>query len=356
MQKGKAPPLRCERTGWSFPFSAAGVPEPFPGLWLEPAQAGAAPPLTREVRQARVTAAERVDVGLNKVFSDKWAILLYVAPALVLVLGLIYIPIVLTGYYGLMQWDGIGAMRFIGLDNYIKLVQDSIFWHSAKNSLLLAVFSTVALGAYLVTALVLTEKIKGADFFRKVYVLPLLLSSVAIAQLWMRVYHPSLGVLNSFLISLGVRNPPLWLADTNLVLYSIFVPILWQYAGFYILIYFAALKGVPVELIEAARIDGASSLQIAWRIKVPLIMNVIKATIVLAIVGSLKYFDIIYVMTGGGPNRASEVLASYMYGKAFKEFNFGYGSAIGFALLTICIIATVVIRRVTGSNDDLEIS
>lgn len=303
-----------------------------------------------------VTAGERVEGVLNKVFSDKWAILFYVAPALVLLIGLIYVPIVLTGYYGLMKWDGIGTMRFIGLTNYVNLLQDSVFWHSAKNSLLLAVFSTAALAGYLVTALVLTEKIKGADFFRKVYVLPLLMSSVAIAQLWMRVYHPSLGILNSLLMAVGVDWPPLWLADPNLVLYSIFVPILWQYAGFYILIYFAALKGVPVEIIEAARIDGATPLQIAWRIKVPLVSNVIKSTVVLAVVGSLKYFDIIYVMTGGGPNRASEVLASYMYGKAFKEFNFGYGSAIGFALLSICLIATVVIRRVTVNDENLGVS
>lgn len=291
---------------------------------------------------------------MNKVFSDRWAILLYIAPALVLVLGLIYIPIVFTGYYGLTEWTGIGEMRFIGLDNYMNLLKDNVFWHSAKNSALLAVFSTAALGGYLLTALVLTEKIKGADFFRKVYVLPLLLSTVAIAQLWTRVYHPRLGILNSFLTAIGVDRPPLWLADTNIVLYAIFIPILWQYAGFYILIYFAALKGVPQELVEAARIDGASAVQIAWRIKVPLIMNVIKATIVLAVVGSLKYFDLIYVMTGGGPNRASEVLASYMYGKAFREFNFGYGSAIGFALLVIALLATFVIRKVTAASDDLE--
>lgn len=292
---------------------------------------------------------------MNKVFSNPWAILLYISPALVLVLGLIYIPIAFTGYYGLTEWDGIGPMRFIGLENYRSLFEDSVFWRAAKNSVLLAVFSTLALGGHLVTALVLTERIKGADFFRKVYVLPLLLSTVAIAQLWSRVYHPRLGILNTFLLTTGlVDRPPLWLADPNLVLYSIFVPILWQYAGFYILIYFAALKGVPSELIEAARIDGASPWQIALFVKVPLITNVIKATIVLAVVGSLKYFDLIYVMTGGGPNQASEVLASYMYRKAFREFNFGYGSAIGFALLVIALAATFVIRRLTRVEPGAE--
>ena len=288
-------------------------------------------------------------------FSNPWVIPLYISPALVLVLGLIYIPIAFTGYYGLMEWDGIGQMRFVGLENYRNLLGDSIFWRAAKNSVLLAVFSTLALGGYLATALVLTERIKGADFFRKVYVLPLLLSTVAIAQLWSRVYHPRLGILNTFLLATGiVDRPPLWLADPNLVVYSIFVPILWQYAGFYILIYFAALKGVPNELMEAARIDGASPWQIALFVKVPLIMNVIKATVVLAVVGSLKYFDLIYVMTGGGPNQASEVLASYMYRKAFREFNFGYGSAIGFALLLMALAATFVIRRLTRAGADAE--
>lgn len=137
-------------------------------------------------------------------------------------------------------------------------------------------------------------------------------------------------------------------------MYSIFIPILWQYAGFYILIYFAALKGVPNELLEAARIDGASAWQAALFVKVPLIMNVIKATVVLAVVGSLKYFDLIYVMTGGGPNQASEVMASYMYRKAFREFNFGYGSAIGFALLVIALAAAFFIRRLTRADASAE--
>ncbi|HLT57556.1 MAG TPA: sugar ABC transporter permease [Limnochordales bacterium] len=292
---------------------------------------------------------------MNKVFANPWAILLYISPALVLVLGLIYIPIAFTGYYGFMEWDGIGEMRFIGLDNYRRLLVDPIFWRAVKNSVLLAVFSTAALAGYLATALVLTERIKGADFFRKVYALPLLLSTVAIAQLWSRVYHPRLGILNNFLMAVGlVERPVLWLADTNLVLYSIFIPILWQYAGFYILIYFAALKGVPNELLEAARIDGASAWQAALFVKVPLIMNVIKATVVLAVVGSLKYFDLIYVMTGGGPNQASEVMASYMYRKAFREFNFGYGSAIGFALLVIALAAAFFIRRLTRADASAE--
>ncbi|MEN1967777.1 sugar ABC transporter permease [Lentibacillus sp. N15] len=291
---------------------------------------------------------------MNKVMSNKLMIALYVLPALLLIGVLIFIPLILSGYYGLMKWNGIGAMEFIGLENYIKAIQDAKFWDSAWHSLLLAIFSTLSLVIYLAISLILTSKIKGSDILRKIYLIPMLLSSVAIAQLWIKVFNPANGILNSILMSIGIDNPPAWLAEPKFVLFAIFVPILWQYAGFYILIYYAALKNIPNSLIEAAKIDGASAFQIAYKIKVPLIMGIIKVTIVLAIVGSLKYFDLIYVMTGGGPNGASEVMASYMYKLAFSNNNFGYGSAIGFLLLIITLIVTVIVRKLTASDEEVQ--
>ena len=233
---------------------------------------------------------------MNKVMSNKWVIAMYILPALLLVSVLIFIPLILTGYYGLMDWDGIGDMKFIGLENYINAIQDAKFWDSAWHSILLAIFSTLSLVIYLVISLILASKIKGANLLRKIYLIPMLLSSVAIAQLWIKVFNPSNGILNTILVWFGVENPPLWLSDTSIVLYAIFIPILWQYAGFYILIYYAALKNIPESLIEAAKIDGATPWQIALKIKLPLIMGVVKVTIVLAIVGSLKYFDLIYII------------------------------------------------------------
>lgn len=289
---------------------------------------------------------------MNKVMSNKKVIAMYIAPALFLVLALIYVPIVQTGYFGLMKWNGIGDMEFIGLKNYSHLINDPLFWKSALHSFLLAVFSALSLICYLFISIILAGKIRGANLLRKIYLIPMLLASVAIAQLWLKIYHPTNGILNTILISLGVDNPPAWLAESNLALYAIIVPIIWQYAGFYILIYYAALKNIPESLIEAARIDGATPLQIALKIKLPLIMNVIKVTIVLAVVGSLKYFDLIYVMTDGGPNGSSEVMASYMYHKAFKGFDFGYGSAIGFFLLVICLVVTFIISKLTETKND----
>lgn len=286
--------------------------------------------------------------------SNKLHIALYIAPALLLISVLIFIPLILSGYYGLMDWDGIGEKTFIGMENYINGIQDSKFWDSAYHSFLLAVFSTLSLAVYLTVSIILASKIKGADLLRKIYLIPMLLSSVAIAQLWIKVYNPSSGILNTVLRSIGIENPPNWLADPTIVLFAIFIPILWQYAGFYILIYYAALKNIPESMIEAARIDGATPFQIATRIKLPLIKEVISVTIVLAIVGSLKYFDLIYVMTAGGPNGASEVMASYMYKLAFESYNFGYGSAIGFLLLIITIIVTLIIRKVTETKDRIE--
>ncbi|WP_371017208.1 carbohydrate ABC transporter permease [Pseudalkalibacillus sp. JSM 102089] len=291
---------------------------------------------------------------MNKVMSNKFVIALYVLPSLLLIGLLIFIPLLLSGYYGLMDWDGISAMKFIGMDNYINVIQEDKFWDSALHSFLLALFSTLSLIIYLAISLILVSKIKGADLLRKIYLIPMLLSSVAIAQLWIKVYNPNNGILNSILIGIGIDNPPSWLAEPSLVLYAIFIPILWQYAGFYILIYYAALKNIPDSIIEAARIDGASALQIAYKIKLPLIMGVVKVTVVLAIVGSLKYFDLIYVMTGGGPNGASEVMASYMYKLAFSNYEFGYGSAVGFMLLLITLIVTLIIRKLTESDENIQ--
>ncbi|RED36862.1 carbohydrate ABC transporter permease [Paenibacillus sp. VMFN-D1] len=293
---------------------------------------------------------------MDKMMSNKKIIALYVLPSLLLIMAIIYIPIVLTGYYGLMKWDGVSSMSFIGMENYANLMKDSAFWNSVYHSLLFAVLSTVSLAVYMIVALILAGNIKGAGLLRKIYLIPMLLSSVAIAQLWLKIYHPTNGILNTFLVSLGVEDPPAWLSDPKLVLYALFIPILWQYAGFYILIYYAALKNIPASLIEAARIDGANPWQIALRIKLPLVSEVVKVTIVLAVVGSLKYFDLIYVMTDGGPNGASEVMASYMYQKAFRGFDFGYGSAIGFFLLIICMVATWAIRKATASKDTIQYS
>lgn len=288
---------------------------------------------------------------MKSVMSNKFVITLYVLPALLLILLLIYIPIILTGYYGLMDWNGIGKMQFIGLENYAELIQDKKFWQSTWHSLLLGIFSTVSLVGYLILSLILASKIKGANVLRKIYLIPMLLSSVAIGQLWAKIFDPTNGMINRLLVLVGVENPPLWLADANIVLFALFIPIVWQYAGFYIIIFYAALKNVPEELIEAAKIDGASPIQIAYKIKVPLIAGVIKVMVILAIVGSLKYFDLIFVLTGGGPNGASEVMASYMYTEAFSKYNFGYGSAIGFGLLVICLVMTWLIQKLLSSKE-----
>lgn len=291
---------------------------------------------------------------MNKIMSNKWNIIIYTLPAMLLIGIFIFIPLILSGYYGLMKWDGIGKMDFIGLENYINALKDGKFWSSVWHSAILAIFSTIALAIYLGIALILASKIKGANFLRKIYLIPMLLSSVAIAQLWIKVFNPSNGMLNYILLKIGVQSPPEWLANPKIVLFAIIIPILWQYAGFYILIYYAALKDVPESIIEAARIDGASPIEIAFKIKLPLISSVVKVTIVLAIVGSLKYFDLIYVMTGGGPNGASEVMASYMYKLAFSSNNFGYGSAIGFLLLIITLIVTYIVRKLSTVKEEVQ--
>ena len=188
---------------------------------------------------------------MNRLKASKLDLLIYVGPALLLLLGIVYIPIIQTGYFGLMEWNGIGRKTFVGLENYIALLKDLKFWNSAYHSLILAVASIISLIFYLTISFILASRIKGANLLRKIYLIPMLLASVAIAQLWMKIYNPSNGMLNMFLMKLGFENPPAWLGDANLALYAIILPTIWQYAGFYILIYYAALKNVPESLVEA---------------------------------------------------------------------------------------------------------
>jgi len=147
---------------------------------------------------------------MKNVMSNKSVIALYTLPALLLILVLIYIPIALSGYYGLMDWDGIGEMNFIGLENYVNLVQDKAFWSSTWHSFLLAIFSTASLFLYLAISLILASNIAGSDLLRKIYLIPMLLSSVAIAQLWMKIFDPTNGMTNKLLEFFGVENTPIW--------------------------------------------------------------------------------------------------------------------------------------------------
>lgn len=277
-------------------------------------------------------------------FKSALTIGLFVAPALIVYSIYVIYPILTTLMYSFYDWDGMGAGVFIGLQNYIDLFKDAIFWKALTNNtwvVLTSVFVQIPLG--LIMALMLFAPIKGIRFFSSIYFFPFLMSTVAIGMLWVLMFDPINGMINQFINLFGFENVA-WLSQTNTALFAVLLVIVWQFAPFYMILFKAAIVGIPEDLYEAAEIDGANPLTKFFRITLPLLMPTIVSSSILAIVGSLKAFDIFYIMTGGGPNHGTELLGTYMFKQAFINFNMGYASAIAFVMFFVALFVTIIIQ------------
>ncbi|MFK3960744.1 carbohydrate ABC transporter permease [Pseudalkalibacillus hwajinpoensis] len=271
---------------------------------------------------------------------------LFTAPALIIYLVYVIYPILSTLGYSFYSWDGTNDKTFIGLDNYIQLFNDAVFWTSLTNNawvVLTSVFVQIPLG--MIMALMLFAPIRGIRLFSSVYFLPFLMSTVAIGLLWVYMFDPINGIINQIVNLLGFENIA-WLSDENTSLIAILLVVVWQFSPFYMILFKAAMVGIGEELYESAQIDGANSWQKFFHITLPLLMPTIVSSSILAIVGSLKAFDIFYIMTGGGPNHATELMGTYMFKQAFINFNMGYASAIAFLMFLIALVVTVLIQIV----------
>ncbi len=231
-------------------------------------------------------------------------------------------------------------MKFIGFNNYVEVLQDPLFWKSFKNNLLIvaaSVFGQVPIA--LLLSLVLLKNGWFQKFIRASIFMPMVLSSVVVGIIWGYIYHPQIGILNFLLDSLGLGSWKMqWLSDPSVSMYAIMVPIIWLNVGPYLVMFIAALQNIPSEIDDAAQIDGAKGSRKLFSIKLPMIWDTIKVAVVLCISGSLKAFDLIYVMTGGGPAHSTELLASYMYNNTFSIYRFGYGSAVSTMIVIISLI------------------
>ncbi|MFJ7974900.1 carbohydrate ABC transporter permease [Peribacillus sp. JNUCC 23] len=270
----------------------------------------------------------------------------FIAPALLIYGVFVLYSIAMTFYYSLFNWSGIdNNFIFIGIQNYIDLFKDELFWSSLKNNSLLVVSSLLTqLPLGLIMALLLFSPIKGMRFFRSVYFMPFLMSTVAIGMLFTFMYDGNFGIINKMLGSIGLESLQRgWLGNESTAIWAVIITICWQYAPFYMILFRAAIVGIPEELYEAAMIDGANSRQRFFKITLPLLMPIIITSSILSIIGSLKYFDLIYVMTGGGPNNSTELMATYMYEETFTNFNMGFGSSISFSMFLIALVITIII-------------
>jgi raffinose/stachyose/melibiose transport system permease protein len=294
---------------------------------------------------------------MDKVLRDKKAICVFVLPAFLFFFAMVIIPIFMSGYYSLLDWNGMSKGIFVGLRNYIDLFTsyNNEFAKSLGNSLILAGLSVfIQLPISLTLALILARGIKGEKFYRTVYFIPVIISTVVIGQLWSKVYHYEYGIVNMFLRNFGLENLVRdWLGDKGTALICVFIVIVWQYIGYHMLLMYSSAKSIPEDLYEAAKIDGASELTTAFKITIPLMKPILNVCVTYAIVGSLKTFDLIWVLTGGGPLKSTEVPSTLMYNTIFFKNQFGYGSAMALFIVIECLILTVVVQKIFKSESYL---
>ena len=283
------------------------------------------------------------------------AVFLFLLPALALFIGILIAPILKSAYYSFFDWNGMGDMTFLGLANYKELFTSKAigFMKALGNACILAALSVfIQLPVSLGLALVLGRGIKGEKPFLSIYFMPVLISTVVIGQLWLKIYNPDYGLLNSALTKLGLENLcHIWLGDKKTALLSVFVPTLWQYVGYHMLLMYAGVKGVSPDLREAARIDGATERQVNKYIVIPSIKPIIKVSVIFAVTGSLKSFDLIYVLTNGGPLHATEVPSTRMIEMLFQRNRYGMGSAIAVMMIILCFAFALLISRAFKEED-----
>ncbi|MBN1148057.1 MAG: sugar ABC transporter permease [Anaerolineales bacterium] len=249
-------------------------------------------------------------------------------------------PMFYTFYLSLTDWDGLTTPGFVGLRNYERLFRDRVFFISLANNIKwLLSFVTVPVVLGLGLAMALNRAIPGEKFFKMSFYMPMVLAMVVSGLIWGWMYHPSGGLINNALKAFGlVEKGPGWLSDRDLALWSIIIVAVWRQVGYVMVLYLAGLKSVNPELLEAAEVDGANGWQVFWRVLLPLLMPVTIIVFVISVIDSLRAFDLVSVMTRGGPANASSVLANFMYIEAFNNYKMGYGAAVAVILFLLSLV------------------
>lgn len=286
---------------------------------------------------------------MEKILRNKKAIILFMAPAFLLFTLILFVPILQVIYYSLCDYDALTKPEFVGMKNYVKLLTDDETMRIAlKNSIFFMIFSAVSQQiAGIILAVLLTNIKRGRNFFKNVYYLPCVLSSAALGLLWAFMFNPKMGI-NQMLAYFGMEGP-MWLYDTSgyiiLPMWVIAFVALWQYLGQTMMLYIAQISGISKDLYEASYIDGADKVKSFFYITLPLIKPMMVTSLSLNCIGSLKFFDLIYNMTQGGPNHQTDVLATHLYTQGFQYFKYGYASAVSVVLLILCLIVSFIINK-----------
>lgn len=284
---------------------------------------------------------------------NDWAAYLYILPLLLLSFVLVYYCIINTVLVSFTDWDGMsGTYNIVGFQNYAKMLTDKVFWKSVTNNIIFfagTVFIQAGLGFLL--AVLLKMKLPGSNLFKAVYFMPIAMATSIITAVFKIIMDPTNGALNQFLRAIRLDGLAMsWLGDPKVALFSVIVVNIFQWMGFSMITYYAGLMSLPDDVYEAAKIDGAGFWRTLVSVTFPMVKGTTNVLIVLGIVGSLKTFDLVKLLTAGGPGRTTTVMNTYLYEKAFNDFNAGGAASIGVAILVIAMVMSFLQIRL-GKED-----
>jgi raffinose/stachyose/melibiose transport system permease protein len=262
-------------------------------------------------------------------------------------------PLFFAGFYSFFKWSGGKTMEFIGFGNYAAILSDKTFWGAFRNTFvltLLMVFGQVGI-AFVLTLFLTMKWMKLTEFHRRVLFFPNVISAVVIGLMWQNIYSNQVGFLNPLLRFMGLESwiRP-WLSDPKIALYSIAVPVIWQYIGYYVVILSSAVSAIPKDILEVAELDGANGWKRSVYITIPMIYSTLRICVMICITGTFRAFDHISVMTGGGPAGRTMVLALYNYEVSFSLMRMGYGCAVAVTILLMSLCLTFGSRLLLGGR------
>lgn len=283
---------------------------------------------------------------------SKLTIILFVLPALIIYLMWVIYPIISAIWMSFLKSDTLHTSHFAGLENYVSVFKSTLFWKSLRISIIFIIFTTllqVVLG-FLYGYLVYLQP-KGYRIYKILLFIPNVLPSVASGFIWTYIYSPSMGVLKPFMEAIGLGEYYISpIAEPNLALWAIIFAQVWCGLGVQIILFNSGFMNIPAEVIESAQLDGATGWKMIKTMIIPMSWDVTKMVIILQTIGALRSFDLIYVMTAGGPNHSTEVLPMHLFVNAFQNFNLGYGNVIAVILFVLAMIITIVMRKVMARD------
>ena len=293
---------------------------------------------------------------LRRKQTQKWIfLLLAITPAFGGYLLFTLYPNLMSAYYSLLNWNGISDPVFVGFQNYVTLIQDTYVWRALFHNLIYMIFvPTLVILISLLLAYILTNKnYKGTPFYKVIFFFPNVLSSVVVALLWAFIYDGSFGLLNSMLRLVGINiGEYYWLGEIKTALWAIIPPYVWAGVGFYVIIFMNAMVTIPKSLYESAILEGATPMTRLVKITIPLIMPIVRVGALFLVLGSLKGFEHVLILTNGGPAGSTDVIGLYMFNLAFgaEYHNYGYASAVGMFLFVVLVIAKIITDKYITSQ------